>query len=100
MGSCNSSFMRVRNVWQGAMSVDLHPKLPAGYSERAAVPIKEDGIVPGLRIPKKVVYFPACVTRMMGPSRSDPEQARPSRLPPPSPLQLHVGAPPSVRILR
>lgn len=66
---------------QGALSVELHPKLPAGYCEKAAVPIKEDGIVPGLRIPKKVVYFPSCVTRMMGPSRSDPEQARPTPSP-------------------
>lgn len=25
-------------------------------------------------IPRKVVYFPSCVTRMMGPARGDPQQ--------------------------
>jgi hypothetical protein len=56
--------------------VNLHPELPAGYREEEPIPLMLGGGAPCLRVPKKVVYLPSCVTRMMGPSRSDPVQVR------------------------
>lgn len=44
---------------QGASAVNMHPAVPA----------------PSAGVPRKVVYVPSCVTRMMGPSLADTERA-------------------------
>ena len=44
---------------QGAAKLDMTPAAPA--------------LAPG-QAPRKVVYMPSCVTRMMGPSSSDTER--------------------------
>ncbi len=44
-------------------------------------------------VPRKVVYVPACVTRIMGPAKGDSETGEPSLCPPASVrLALHVAA--------
>ena len=42
---------------------------PLAQPKQPAQPVSDKGI------PRKVVYVPSCVTRMMGPSKSDTEQA-------------------------
>ena len=42
---------------------------PVAQPKQPAQPVSDNGI------PRKVVYVPSCVTRMMGPSKSDTEQA-------------------------
>jgi D-lactate dehydrogenase len=46
--------------WQGAAKLDPRPPAPPALGGQA---------------PRKVVYMPSCVTRMMGPSASDSERA-------------------------
>lgn len=45
---------------QGASKLNMHPRVPEQ---------------PKTGLPRQVVYAPSCVTRMMGPSSGDPEQA-------------------------
>jgi D-lactate dehydrogenase len=68
----NSMTGHVVPVWnpympKGASSV----KLPAGQTSSSAAQQQEASRV----IPRRVVYLPSCVTRMMGPSASDTETA-------------------------
>ena len=51
--------MDQRCLLQGAAKLDMTPAAPA--------------VAPG-QAPRKVVYMPSCVTRMMGPSASDTER--------------------------
>ena len=52
---------------QGAAPVNLHPPQPMGPDVGAG------------SLPKRVVYAPTCVTRIMGPSRGDPQQGEGGR---------------------
>lgn len=47
-------------VLQGASKLNMHPRVPEQ---------------PKKGLPRQVVYAPSCVTRMMGPSSGDSEQA-------------------------
>ena len=51
---------------QGAAPLNLNPPKPEAAAERG--------------VPRKVVYVPACVTRIMGPARSDYEQGESNQI--------------------
>jgi hypothetical protein len=51
---------------QGAAPLNMNPPKPEAVSERG--------------VPRKVVYVPTCVTRIMGPSKSDYETGGCSQL--------------------
>lgn len=52
---------------KGAAALDMNPPKPVATASAAAVEERA--------IPRKVVYVPACVTRIMGPSKGDDQQA-------------------------
>mmetsp|Transcript_14411 Transcript_14411/g.39044 ORF Transcript_14411/g.39044 Transcript_14411/m.39044 type:complete len:1096 (-) Transcript_14411:437-3724(-) len=60
------------NKMSNHMIPEWNPYLPKGASPlKAPLP---PAPAPASRIPRKVVYLPSCVTRMMGPSASDTEK--------------------------
>jgi D-lactate dehydrogenase len=59
-------------VWNPYLPKGASPLLPPTSPAPAAA---EAAVSTAKGIPRKVVYLPACVTRMMGPSASDYEQA-------------------------
>lgn len=66
-------------VWNPYMPKGAAPLLPATSAGGASAQAQASAVAaaaPAQRaIPRKVVYMPACVTRMMGPSASDYETA-------------------------
>lgn len=49
--------------------------MPKGAKPLPALVTNPTGAVANDRMPRKVVYVPACVTRMMGPARGDPKES-------------------------
>ncbi len=65
-----SSVSSVLNSWTGHLVPTWNKYMPTGAS-----PLKEPMKPQAPLQAQKVVYVPSCVTRMMGPSTSDPEKA-------------------------
>jgi hypothetical protein len=53
---------------------EWNPHMPRGAAPVKPAPMPTAAATTGTGIPRKVVYMPSCVTRMMGPSLSDTER--------------------------
>lgn len=62
------------NRWSNHAIPEWNKYLPKGAAPLNLNPPKPVATEASRAIPRKVVYLPSCVTRMMGPSRSDTEQ--------------------------
>lgn len=63
------------NKATGHFVPEWNPYMPKGASPLAVPPPPTATAAADKGIPRKVVYVPACVTRIMGPSKSDDQQA-------------------------
>lgn len=67
---------RLLNKWTDHAVPVWNPYMPKGAKPLGLPPAPAAVAVPvgAAAVPRKVVYVPSCVTRMMGPSRSDDQQ--------------------------
>ncbi|KFM26260.1 Glycolate oxidase subunit GlcD [Auxenochlorella protothecoides] len=62
------------NRWSGRLVPEWNPYMPKRAANVDMSPAQPEQLVTDRGIPRKVVYLPACVTRIMGPARGDDQQ--------------------------